>query len=98
MTIWKKRAVSLQDATREKITILGPLLGDLKLTLENQSAFLTSFVAFVSSGERPSLISSSTLFGGGFSGAVRATELSVTANMAASKILQTSISSQKNDK
>jgi len=55
-------------------------------------------VAFVSSGERPSLISSSTLFGGGFSGAVRATELSVTVNMAASRILQTSISSQKNDK
>ena len=60
--------------------------------------FPTSLVALVSFGERPSLMRSSTLFGGGFSGAVRATELNVTANMTASRILQTSISSRNNEK
>ena len=53
--------------------------------------FLTSSVALVSFGERPRLMRISTLFGGEFKGAVRATELSVTTNMAASKILQDSM-------
>ena len=66
--------------------------GGIKLALLNHR-FLTSFVALVSSGERPSLMRISTLFGGEFNGAVRDTELSVTTNMAASRILQTSISS-----
>lgn len=52
---------------------------------------LTSLVAQVSFGERPSSMRISTLFGGEFNGAVRATELSVTTNMAASSILQDSI-------
>ena len=55
--------------------------------------FLTSLVALVSFGERPSLMRISTLFDGGFNGAARDTELSVTTNMAASRILQTSIPS-----
>jgi len=48
-------------------------------------------VALVSLGERPRLMRISTLFGGEFKGAVRATELSVTTNMAANKILQDSM-------
>ena len=55
-------------------------------------------MALVRSGERPSLMRISTLFGGEFNGAVRDTELSVTTNMAASRILQTSISSWNNEK
>jgi len=54
-------------------------------------ALLTSLVPVVSFGERPSLMRISTLFGGEFNGAVRATELSVTTNMAASSILQDSM-------
>ena len=54
-------------------------------------AFLTSLVALVSFGESPRLMRISILFGGEFKGAERATELSVTTKMAASKILQESI-------
>ena len=53
--------------------------------------FLTSLVAVVSIGERPRLMRISTLFGGEFNGAVRVTELSVTTNMVASRILQESM-------
>jgi len=63
-------------------------------------AFLTSLVALVSFGERPNLMRISTLFGGEFKGAGRATVLNATTNMAASMILQESIvvSSLKSEK
>jgi len=62
--------------------------------------FLTSLVALVSFGERPSLMRISTLFGGEFKGAERPTVLNVKTNMAASMILQESIvvSSLKSEK
>ena len=63
------------------------------MALSRAIGFLTPLVALVSFGERPSLMRISTLFAGGFNGAARDTELSVTTNMAASRILQTSISS-----
>jgi len=63
-------------------------------------AFLTSLVALASFGERPSLTRISILLGGEFKGAVRATVLSVTTNMAASNIFQKSmvVSSLKSEK
>ena len=54
-------------------------------------ALLTSLVALVSFGKRPSWMRISTLFGGECNGAERATELSVTTNMAASRILHDSM-------
>ena len=48
-------------------------------------------MALVSFGERPRLMRMSIVFGGEFKGAERATVLSVTTNMAASKILNESM-------
>lgn len=57
-------------------------------------------MALVSLGERPRLMRMSIVFGGEFKGAERATVLSVTTNMAASKILHESmvVSSLKSER